>query len=183
MKKFTLILGLSLLCTMAVLAQTQLKIGLTAGGVFSTLIRDSNLNAQGGYLGYTVGTTAKLNMGDLGWFVQSGVHYSHEGDVGQKLDFVKLPFTLGLDVSEDVALYVSYYLAWQVGNDNDVQDFYEENASMLAFGADVDISKSFALGTRLCYGLSNLVDDPAGAKYYTIKPFGFDLYLTYYFIR
>ncbi len=183
MKRLTLIIGLGILSTIAVSAQTKLKLGLTGGGVFSTLIRDSNLNAKGGYLGYTFGATAKLNMGDLGWFVQSGVHYSHEGDVAQKLDFLKLPLTLGIDVSEDIALYSSYYLAWQVGNANNVQDFYKESASMLAFGADVEITKNFSLGSRLCYGLSNLVDDPAGAKNFIIKPFNFDFYLTYFFVH
>jgi len=183
MKNLTLIIGLSILSAITASAQTKLKLGLTGGGVLSTLVRDSNLNAQGGYLGYTVGATGKLNLGDLGWFVQSGVNYSHEGDVGQKLDFVKLPLTLGIDVSKDVALYVSYYLAWQVGNDNNVQDYYKEKVSILAFGGDVAISKSFSIGSQLYYGLSNLVDDPAGALYYTIKPFGFELYITYFFLK
>ncbi len=183
MKRLTLIIGLIILISIPVLAQTKLKLGLTGGGVFSTLIRDSNLNAKGGYLGYSLGAVGKLNMGDLGWFVQSGVNYSHEGDVGQKLDFIKVPLTLGLDVSEDVSLYTSYYLTWQVGNDNDVQDFYKETANMLAFGADIGISDSFALGSRLFYGLSNLVDDPAGALNYEVKPFGFDLYLTWFLIK
>ena len=183
MKKSILIIGLNFILAVPIYAQTNLKIGLNAGGVLSTLVRDNNLNAKGGFVGYMAGVTARLNIGELGWFVQSGIDYSHEGDAGQKLDFIKLPVTLGFDVSDDVALYGSYYIAWQIGNNNNVQDFYKKNANMIAFGVDVNLSERFGLGTRLYYGLSNLVDDPVGALYYTVKPFGFDLYLTYFLVK
>ena len=69
----------------------QLKVGLNGGAVLSTLIRDSNLKTHPGNLGYLVGATGKLNIGELGWFFQSGVNYTLEGDSEQNLNFVKSP--------------------------------------------------------------------------------------------
>lgn len=177
---------LKIICVLVVLtfftnvSYAQLRVGATGGVVLSSLIRDSNLNSRAGTVGYLVGATAKYNVGDLGWFFQSGVNYTLEGDNDQSLNFVKIPLTIGLDASDDVNINVTYYLAWQVGNENNVQDFYYEKANMLGLGFEVYLSDKFALGTKLNYGLSNLVSDPAGAKNYTIKPFTLDIYLTYF---
>lgn len=161
-------------------AHAQVKIGVTGGPVLSSLIRDNNLSAQAGMVGYMVGAVAKLNVGELGWFFQSGVNYSLEGDNNQNLNFVKIPLTLGLDASEDVSIYATYNLAWQVGNDNNVQDFYNEFANILGLGFSINLSEKFSIGLTLNYGLSNLVSDPAEAKNYNVKPLTVDLYLTYF---
>lgn len=160
--------------------QAQLKVGFTGGAVLSTLIRDSNLKTADGQFGYLLGATAKYNLGGLGWFVQSGINYTLEGDSQQKLNFVKVPLTLGLDMGEDVSIYGIYNLAWQVGNDNNVQDFYNQFANILGMGFCINTSEHFSIGGTLNYGLSNLVNDPAQAKNYNIKPFTFDIYLTYF---
>ena len=161
-------------------ASAQLRRGITAGTRLSSLIRDSQINANAGKIGYLLGVNARLSLGDLGWFVKSGLTYTLEGDSEQPLNFVSVPLILGLDVSDDVNIFVAYDLAWQVGNTNNVQDFYNTFANMLGLGSEVNISEKFALGFRLNYGLSNLVSDPAGAKNFTIKPLTFDLYLTYF---
>ena len=161
---------------------SQLKVGLTGGVVLSSLVRDSQLNARAGKFGYLIGANARINLGELGWFVQSGISYTLEGDNDQNLNFVKIPMVLGLDVSDDVNIHAAYYFAWQVGNQNEVQDFYNSNANMFGLGAEIDISKKFAMGFRLNYGLSNLVKDPMQAKNFKIRPFTLDLYLNYYLL-
>ena len=158
----------------------QLKVGFTGGAVLSSLIRDNHLNLHAGKFGYLVGATAKYNIGELGWFVQSGVNYTLEGDSQQNLNFVKVPLTLGLDLGEDVSLYGTYNLAWQVGNENNVQDFYNHSATILGMGFCINTSKHISIGGTLNYGLSNLVSDVPQAKNYTIKPFTFDIYITYF---
>ena len=157
----------------------QVKIGINGGVVLSSLIRDESLSTQNGKVGYLFGINAKYNPGDLGWYVLSGVDYTLEGDSGQKLNFVKIPLTLGLDFSEGGSIFVAYNLAWQVGNDNGVQDFYKEFANILGMGFEIKVSEKFALCMRLNYGLSNLVEDPSEAKNFSVKPFTFDLYLNY----
>lgn len=178
--KYFLLIFISLSVSPAI---AQLKIGVTGGAVLSTLIRDSNLNANQGMVGYLVGANARLNLGELGWFVESGVSYTLEGDNEQHLNFVKIPLMFGLDFGDDAAFYVTYNLAWQVGNQNNVQDFYNDFANILGLGVEVYLGDKFAVGPRLNYGLSNLVKDPAGAKNYNIKPFTLDLYLTYYLLK
>jgi hypothetical protein len=163
-------------------AYSQLKIGVTGGVVLSSLVRDNQLNARAGTLGYLFGANARINLGELGWFVQSGISYSLEGDNDQNLNFIKIPMVLGLDVSDDVNIHAAYDFAWQVGNQNNVQDFYNGNANMLGLGAEINISEKFAMGFRLNYGLSNLVNDPAKAKNFKIRPFTLDLYLNYYLL-
>lgn len=158
----------------------QLRVGATGGVVISSLIRDSNLNSRAGLVGYLVGATAKYNVGELGWFFQSGVNYTLEGDSDQNLNFVKIPLTIGFDASDDVNVNVTYNLAWQVGNDNNVQDFYHDFANILGLGFEVYVFDKFAFGSKLNYGLSNLVKDPAVAKNFSVKPFSFDLTLTYF---
>ena len=158
----------------------QLRLGATGGVILSSLVRDNSINSREGTVGYLVGAIAKYNAGELGWFFQSGVNYTLEGDVDQSLNFVKIPLTIGFDASDDVNINVTYNLAWQVGNDNNVQDFYNEFANILGVGFEVYLSDKMALGTKLNYGLSNLVSDPSGAKNYYVKPFTLDLYLTYF---
>lgn len=158
----------------------QVKVGVNGGVVLSSLVRDSNLSAQKGRVGYLVGINAKYNLGDLGWYVLSGVDYTLEGDSGQKLNFIKLPLTLGLGFSSGGSIFVAYNFAWQVGNDNGVQDFYKEYANILGMGFEIKVSEKISLCAKLNYGLSNLVEDPAQAKNYEIKPFTFGIYLTYY---
>lgn len=177
---------LKILCVLVVLtffinvSHAQLRVGATGGVALSSLVRDSNLNSRAGTVGYLLGATAKYNVGELGWFFQSGVNYTLEGDADQNLNFVKLPLTIGFDASDDVNINVTYNLAWQVGNDNNVQDFYHDFANILGMGFEVYVSDKFAFGTKLNYGLSNLVKDPAGAKNFNVKPFTLDLYLTYF---
>ena len=157
----------------------QVKIGMNGGIVLSSLIRDESLSAQKGRVGYLIGINAKYNLGDLGWYVLSGVDYTLEGDSDQKLKFVKVPLTLGLDFSEGGSFFVAYNFAWQVGNDNGVQDFYKEYANILGIGFEIKVSEKISLCMRLNYGLSNLVEDPAEAKNFNIKPLTLDLFLTY----
>ncbi len=161
---------------------SQLKVGLTGGMVLSSLVRDSQLDAKAGKVGYIVGANARIYLGELGWFVQSGISYSLEGDVDQKLNFVKIPMVLGFSFAGDVNIHAAYDFAWQVGNQNDVQDFYNSNANMLGVGAEINVSEKFAIGFRLNYGLSNLVKDPMGARNFKIKPLTLDLYLNYFFL-
>ncbi len=158
----------------------QMRVGITAGTRLSTLIRDSQINKFGGRVGYLAAASMRLSLGDLGWFVKSGVTYTLEGDSQQPLNFISVPLVLGIDVSDDVSIFVAYDLAWQVGNANNVQDFYNTFANLLGLGSEVKISEKFALGSRLNYGLSNLVSVPTGARNFTIKPLTFDLYLTYF---
>ena len=158
----------------------QLRFGVNGGIVLSSLIRDSQLNSREGMIGYTVGAAAKLNVGELGWFFQSGVNYTLEGDNDQNLNFVKVPLMVGYDASDDVNIHVVYNFAWQVGNHNDVQDFYKESANILGVGFEIYVTEKLGIGSRLNYGLSNLVEDPAGAKNYNVKPFTFDIYLSYF---
>ena len=160
--------------------QAQFRAGVTGGVVLSSLIRDGQINAKAGRAGYLVGVNAKYNLGELGWFIGSGVNYSLEGDSDQSLNWIKVPLVLGLDVSDEVNINVVYDLAWQVGNDNGVQDFYKSMANMIGLGSEIYIGENFALGLRLNYGLSNLVEVPADAKNLEIKPLTFDLYLTYF---
>lgn len=183
MKKSFTLLCFILFFTYMLPCYGQLKVGLKGGMVLSSLVRDSHLNARDGTLGYLVGLTGKYNLGELGWYVQSGVQFSHEGDHGQPLDFVKVPLTIGLDVSEDISLYVDYNFAWQVGTKNGVQDFYKTSANILGLGFSFDATKNIIVGSTLNYGLSNLVSVPIEAKNFTIKPFTLDLYLTWYFLQ
>lgn len=180
MRKSNVFCAVILVCMSVSMLQAQVKVGVTGGVVLSSLIRDSNLSSRAGLVGYLVGATAKLNVGDLGWFFQSGVNYTLEGDSDQNLNFVKIPVTLGLDASEDVSIYATYNLAWQVGNHNSVQDFYNDFANILGLGFSINFSENFSVGSTLNYGLSNLVSDPAGAKNFNVKPFTLDLYLTYF---
>jgi hypothetical protein len=131
-------------------------------------------------VGYLVGGVAKLNVGELGWFFQSGVTYTLEGDSEQPLNFVKLPLIIGFNASEDVNIHLAYNFAWQVGNQNNVRDFYNEYANILGVGFEIYISRKFTIGSRLNYGLSNLVSEPAVAKNFKVFPFTFDMYLTYF---
>ena len=162
-------------------SSAQIRFGVNGGVVLASLIRDNNLAVNDGQIGYLIGANVKYNMGELGWYVQSGIDYTLEGDNVQNLNFVKIPLILGLDASEDVSIFVAYNLAWQVGNQNNVQDFYKEFANILGLGFEIHTSDKFGIGTRLNYGLSNLVEDPAGAKNYTVLPFTLELYLTYRF--
>ncbi len=174
---------LLILFILPLLANAQFRAGLTGGAVLSSLVRDNQINSSAGKVGYLLGLSAKLNLGELGWFLQSGAHYTLEGDTKQPLNFIKIPLGLGLDFSDDVGVYVAYDLAWLVGNQNNVQDFYNNFANMLAIGSDIDITDSFGLGFRLNYGLSNLVKDAAAAENFNIRPLTFDLYLNYYIIK
>lgn len=160
-------------------SSAQVRIGFSGGVVLSSLVRDSNLALHDGNLGFIIGANAKYNMGELGWYVQSGVDYTTEGDHDQHLSFVKVPIILGLDASEDVSLFAAYNLAWQVGNHKNVRDFYERFATMLGLGMEIHISDSFAIGSRLNYGLSNLVSVPAEAKNFKVKPFTFEVFTTF----
>jgi hypothetical protein len=155
----------------------QVKIGVKGGVVLSTLIRDSNIAVNDGAVGYLIGASAKYNLGELGWFIQSGVDFTSEGDHIQNLKFIKVPLILGIDASEDVSLFVAYNLAWQTGDQNGVQEFYHDFANILGLGFEIHMSDRILIGTRLNYGLSNLVSVPADAKNFTIKPFTLDLYL------
>ncbi len=160
----------------------QLKIGVTGGAVLSSLVRDSQLSSRAGMIGYMAGAVAKLNVGELGWFFQSGIKYTLEGDNDQKLNFIKIPLIIGLDMSEDVNIYLAYNLAWQVGNQNNVQNFYNNFANILGLGFEINLSNKIAIGSTLNYGLSNLVKVPEDAKNFNVKPFTFDIYLTYYIL-
>jgi len=160
-------------------ARAQLRVGINGGVVLSTLVRDTNLAANDGYVGYLIGANAKYNLGELGWYIQSGIDFTSEGDHIQQLNFLKIPLILGIDALDDVSIFVAYNLAWQLGNHNGVQDFYHDFAKILGLGFEISISKHFAIGTRLNYGLSNLVADPAEAKNFNVKPFTLDLYLIY----
>lgn len=181
MKIYKFLFLLIFLISCAVQTYAQLRVGINGGVVMSSLIRESSLIAQDGTVGFLIGANAKYNLGELGWYVQSGVDYTQEGDHNQPLSFVKIPLILGLNASDDVSIYVAYNLAWQVGNENNVQDFYEEFATMLGLGFEIHIPHNISLGSRLNYGLSNLVEDPAEAKNLTVKPFTLDLYLAYRF--
>ena len=174
-----LILTIALVCVTK-LVHAQVRLGITGGPVLSSLIRDNNLNARAGMVGYMVGAVAKMNVGELGWFFQSGVNYTLEGDNVQNLNFIKIPLTIGFDASEDVNVHVAYQMAWQVGNHNNVQDFYHDFANILGVGFEIYISKKFAIGSTLNYGLSNLVKEEADAKQFNVKPFTLELYLTYF---
>lgn len=165
------------ICAMSHSTLAQVKIGLKGGVVLSTLIRDSNIAVNDGAVGYLFGASAKYNLGELGWFIQSGVDFTSEGDHIQNLKFVKVPLILGIDASDDVSLFVAYNLAWQTGDQNGVQDFYHDFANILGLGFEIHISSKVLIGTRLNYGLSNLVSVPVDAKNFTIKPFTLDLYL------
>jgi hypothetical protein len=169
-----------LLASTAALA--QLKIGVSGGAVLSSLVRDGQMNARQGKVGYMVGASARLNLGELGWFVQTGMSYTLEGDSDQSINFLKVPAVLGLDVSEDVNVYVAYDLAWQMSNENNAQDFYNQTANILGLGAELYPGKKLAIGSKLNYGLSNLVKDPSGAKNFKIRPFTLEFYLTYFII-
>lgn len=160
--------------------QAQWRIGVTGGAVLATLVRDSQLNSRGGQLGYFIGADVRRNLGDLGWFVQSGVSYTLEGDHDQNLNFIKVPIMLGWDFSDDVGIYMVYNFAWQVGDQNGVQDFYNSYANILGLACQIYPSEKIALGIRLNHGLSNLVRVPADAKNLNIKPLTLDLYLTYF---
>lgn len=177
---------LKILCVLPALtffinvSHAQLRVGATGGVVLSTLIRDGHLNSRAGTIGYLLGATAKYNVGELGWFFQSGANYTLEGDNDQSLNFVKIPLTIGFDAADDVNINVTYNLAWQVGNENNVQDFYHDYTNILGLGFEVYASDKLAFGTKLNYGLTSLVSDPAGAKNYNVKPFTLDFYLTYF---
>lgn len=179
MRKIKILILIILFTGVSWPSMAQLRLGINGGVVLSTLVRDSNIAANDGQVGYIIGVNLKYNMGDLGWYVQSGIDYTLEGDHLQNLNFIKVPIILGLDASDDVRIYVAYNLAWQVSDQNNVQDFYEEFANILGLGFEIDVSDHFAIGTRLNYGLSNLVSDPAGAKNYKIIPFTLDIYLAY----
>jgi len=174
-KVFTLIFFL-----LSTNAYSQLKVGLTGGMVLSSLVRDSQLDAKAGKVGYIVGANARIYLGELGWFVQSGISYSLEGDIDQKLNFVKIPMVLGFTFGDDVNIHVAYDFAWLATNQNNVQDFYNKSANMLGMGAEINVFKNLAMGFRLNYGLSNLVSDPAQAKNFKIRPLTLDLYLNYF---
>jgi len=179
MQKIKFIALVSICSLLSFSSFAQLRIGFTGGVVLSSLIRDSNLALHDGNVGYIFGANAKLNLGELGWYLQSGVDYTLEGDSEQPLNFVKIPLILGLDASEDVSIFVAYNLAWQVGNQNNVQEFYKDFANILGLGMEIHVSDKSAIGARLNYGLSNLVSDPAEAKNFNIKPFTFEIYLTF----
>ena len=168
-----------LFLTMSLASYAQFRIGFNGGVVLSSLVRDSNLAANDGVVGFLIGANAKYNLGELGWYIQSGVDYTKEGDHIQNLSFLKIPLILGLDASDDVSIFVAYNLAWQLGNENNVQDFYHNFANILGLGFEIHISEKLSVGTRLNYGLSNLVSVPAEAKNFNIKPFTLDLYLVY----
>ena len=176
MKIFMVLLAV---CVTSLFARAQVQVGVKGGVVLSTLIRDSNIALNDGAVGYLIGASAKYNLGELGWYIESGVDFTSEGDHIQKLNFLKVPIIIGLDASDDVSLFVAYNLAWQTGNDNGVQDFYHDFANVLGLGFEIHISEKISAGTRLNYGLSNLVSVPAEAKNFIIKPFTLDLYLTF----
>lgn len=180
MKKLKIVFILCVLLRSSAVSHAQLRVGINGGTVLSSLVRDSQLNARDGKLGYIVGVATKLNVGELGWFFQSGVNYTLEGDNDQNLNFIKIPLMVGFDASDDVNVHVAYNLAWQIGDDNDVQDFYKGFASIIGVGFEIYLSEKLSFGSRLNYGLSNLVEEPAGAKNFNVKPFSFDLYLTYF---
>ncbi len=180
MTKLKIICVVSLFICMSTASFAQLRIGLSGGAALSSLVRDSQLSARAGMVGYLVGATAKYNHGDLGWFFQTGVNYSLEGDSDQHLNFVKIPLTIGFDAADDVNINVTYNLAWQVGNQHNVQDFYKNYANILGLGFEIYMSEKIAVGSRLNYGLSNLVKEPAGAKNFNVKPFSFELMFTYF---
>jgi hypothetical protein len=158
----------------------QLKVGLTGGMVLSSLVRDSQLVANDGVVGFLIGANAKLSLGDLGWFIRSGINYTQEGDYEQSISFLKVPLTLGLDAFNDVSIFVTHHLAWLVGNENSVQDFYHDFANILGLGFEIHISTKFSVGSSLNYGLSNLVSEPDPNKNFKVKPISLDLYVTYH---
>ena len=176
----TIVLLYSFLCiSISSSAIAQIRVGFTGGIVLSSLVRDSNLALHDGNFGFLVGANAKYNLGDLGWYVQSGIDFTKEGDSQQNLSFVKIPLIVGLDASDDVSVFVTYNLAWQVGDHNNVQQFYHGFANILGFGTEIHVSKAFAIGARLNYGLSNLVSVPAEAKNFSVKPFTFEVFTTF----
>ena len=164
---------------MCIPAYSQLKIGFTGGVVLSSLVRDSNLALNDGNFGFILGANAKYNLGELGWYLQSGLDYTLEGDSEQHLSFVKIPLIIGLDASDDVSIFLTYNFALQVGNHKGVQDFYNKFANILGLGMEIHVSQKIAIGSRLNYGLSNLVSDPAEAKNFNIKPLTFEIFTTY----
>jgi len=161
-------------------SNAQFKVGVRGGAVLSTLVRDAQINANAGRVGYIFGANAKYKIGELGWFAGLGANYSLEGDSDQKLNFIKVPLVVGLDISDDLNIHVAYDFAWQVGNDQNAQDNYKSNANILGLGSEIYMGERFALGFRLNYGLSNLVNNPAGAKNFKIRPLSFDTYLKYF---
>lgn len=183
MKKSTALLLLLMISLFTLPCFGQLKIGLNGGVVLSSLVRDNSLSARAGKVGYLVGLTGKYNLGELGWYVQSGLNFTLEGDHDQPLNFLKVPLTLGLDMSDDVSLFVDYNLAWITGNKNQVQDFYHGYANILGMGFSINSIQNISLTTRLNYGLSNLVSIPMEAKNFKIRPFTLDLFMTWYFLR
>ena len=179
MRKTAIFLSILILLFINHSAIAQIKIGFTGGVVLSSLVRDSNLALHDGNFGFLIGANAKYNLGELGWYIQSGVDFTKEGDSDQNLNFVKIPLIIGLDASDDVSIFVAYNLAWQAGNQNDVQDFYRKFANILGLGMEIHVSEVFAIGSRLNYGLSNLVSDPAEAKNFDVKPFTFEVFATF----
>jgi len=167
------------LCAANMVAHAQVRIGFNGGVVLSTLNRDSNIAANDGSVGYLVGANVKYNLGELGWYLQSGVDFTSEGDYVQPLKFLKIPLIIGLDAKDHVSIFVAYNLAWQTGNANGVQEFYNNFANMLGLGFEIHMSPKVSVGARLNYGLSNLVSVPAEAKNFTVKPLTFDLYLAF----
>ena len=61
-KKIVLVLVFFVLCFSA---HAQLKVGVNGGVVLSSLVRDSNLAANDGTVGYLIGANLKYNLGEL----------------------------------------------------------------------------------------------------------------------
>ena len=87
MNKQALIL-FTFLSVIPLAAPAQFSAGIKGGVELSTLIRDSNLNVNGGRVGYVAGIYAKKNMGELGWFFQPELLFVSEGDNAQKLNYL-----------------------------------------------------------------------------------------------
>ncbi len=157
----------------------QMKIGLKGGAVLSTLRRDASLNLNGGAIGYLGGIMLKKNMGELGWFIQPELQYVYLGDGNQKLSFVKIPITIGFDVSDDVNIHIGYQPGWLVGASNDAKDSYKTLNHEISLGMDFMAGNKVLLGLRVNYGLTNLVEDPVVVKNYEVTTFTVDMYMAF----
>lgn len=156
----------------------QIQIRAKGGLVLSSLVRDSNMNLYDGRIGYLLGVNAKIDISDLGWYLQSGIDYANEGDSELTLNFLKVPLIIGLDISDGTSVFMIYNLAWNLDK-SDAEGSYSNFANMLGFGIEFALSTKTSFGSSLSYGLSNLVQDPDVAMNFNIKPLTFNLYLVY----
>jgi hypothetical protein len=167
-------ISLSLLPSLSI---AQFAAGIKGGIELSTLRRDDNLNLNGGRVGFAAGVFAKKNMGELGWFIQPEILYVSEGDNTQKLDYLKIPIMLGFDVSEDVNIHGGYNLAILVGPGNEVKEAFSSTNHQITLGMEFQGFKNGFFGIRLNYGASNIVEDPATVKNFTVHTLTSSMYM------